>query len=196
MGAESKAPAALCMLLPTFVDIALRPAAPGDAPCIALLGMRVFLDTYAPQGLRPLIADEALQHFSTEAIARLLARADTGFILAESAGHLIGFAQLTRDAKPPHNEFADGVELARLYVLERFTRRGVGACLLREAEGWAASGGAAGSAPLPWLTAWVGHRRALAFYAAQGYADAGRTRYDFQGELHENRVFVKAMAPR
>ena len=47
-----------------------------------------------------------------------------------------------------------------------------------------------------WLTAWIGNGRALAFYAAQGYGEAGKTLYDFQGELYENRLFVKGLATR
>ena len=112
----------------------LRLAVAADARSIGVLGTQVFLDTYAPQGIRPLIADEVLEHFSTGAIAHLLAQPGTSFIVAETAGHLIGFAQLTRGAKPPHSEAVDAVELERLYVLERFTGRGVGKRLLRESE--------------------------------------------------------------
>lgn len=175
-----------------LTDLSLRLAVPADARSLGVLGTQVFLDTYAPQGIRPLIADEVLEHFSTDAIARLLAQPVTVFIVAESAGHLIGFAQLTRGAKPPHNEVTDAVELARLYVLERFTGRGVGQRLLRESERRAVSN----HASMLWLTAWIGNARALAFYAAQGYAEAGKTFYDFQGELYENRLFAKTLMRR
>ena len=174
------------------VDLSLRLAVPGDARSLGVLGTQVFLDTYAPQGIRPLIADEVLEHFSTDAIERQLAQPRTIFIVAESAGHLIGFAQLTRSAKPPHSVAVDAIELERLYVLERFTGRGVGKRVLRESERWVASNGA----PMLWLTAWIGNARALAFYAAQGYVDCGQTFYDFQGELYENRLFTKALTPR
>lgn len=173
-------------------DLSLRLAVPADARGLGVLGTQVFLDTYAPQGIRTLIADEVLEHFSTDAIARLLALPATVFIVAESAGHLIGFAQLTRGAKPPQGNAVDAVELARLYVLERFTGRGVGKRLLHESESRALSN----DASMLWLTAWIGNRRGLAFYAAQGYADAGATVYDFQGERCENRLFVKRLAAR
>jgi len=173
------------------LDLSLRPAGLGEAACIGVLGTQVFLDTYAPQGIRPLLAYEVLEHFSTDVIARALAQSATRFIVAELAGHLVGFAQLTQGTKPPHADAADAVELERLYVLERFTARGIGKRLLCECERWAASQ----RAPMLWLTAWVGNGRALAFYAAQGYADAGKTFYDFQGELYENRLFAKTLRP-
>ena len=173
------------------LDLLLRRAVAADARSLGVLGTQVFLETYAPQGIRPLIADEVLEHFSTDAIARLLAQPATDFIVAESAGHLIGFAQLMRGAKPPHADATDAVELTRLHGLERFTGRSVGRRLLRESECSAASSGT----PMLWLTAWIGNARAHAFHAAQGYAEAGRTFYDFQGELFENRVFAKALGP-
>lgn len=180
------------MSLTAPLDLLLCLAVAADARRLGVLGMQVFLDTYAAQGIRPLIADEALEHFSTDAIARLLLHPATTFIVAESAGHLVGFAQLTRGAKPPRCEVSDTVELERLYVLERFTGRGVGKRLLHEAERRAASN----DASMLWLTAWIGNRRALAFYAAQGYADTGKTFYDFQGERCENRLFAKTLMPR
>ncbi len=183
------------MALAAPFDRSLRSAVAADARSLGVLGTQVFLDTCAPQGIRPLIADEVLEHFSTEAIARLLAQPATVFIVAESAGDLIGFAQLTRGAKPPHGDAADAadaVELARLYVLERFTGRGVGKRLLDESERRANSN----DASMLWLSAWIGNTRALAFDAAQGCADAGTNFYDFQGELCENRLFVKGLATR
>jgi len=173
-------------------DVALRLATPADVRSLAVLGTQVFLDTYAPRGIRPSMADEVLEYFSLDAIAALLARPAAAFLLAESAGHLIGFAQLQRGARPPRGDFEDAVELERLYVQERATGRGVGRRLLQEAERWAGSGGAS----MLWLTAWVGNLRALGFYAAQGYADVGQTFYDFQGELFENRIFEKTFGRR
>ncbi|MDR6580216.1 hypothetical protein J2X88_005123 [Pseudomonas extremaustralis] len=39
----------------------IRDAIPQDALCIGVLGMQVFLDTYATEGIRTSIATEALQ---------------------------------------------------------------------------------------------------------------------------------------
>ena len=80
-------------------------------------------------------------------------------------------------------------ELLRLYVQEPFTGKHIGSLLLVEAERLAQEGGAT----VLWLTPWVHNTRALAFYAAQGYADHGRTEFRFEGESHENRLLARCL---
>jgi diamine N-acetyltransferase len=164
-----------------------RKAAPDDALCISVLGTQVFLDTYAPDGIRLSLAQEVLHHFSPPIIAAAIAKPDTAFIVAESNHHMVGFAQISAHAKHELVRFPNATELNRLYIQEKFTRRGLGRQLLAEAEKTALASGASAL----WLTAWIGNARALAFYSSQGYEEVGATLYTFQGEDYENRLFVK-----
>jgi diamine N-acetyltransferase len=168
-------------------EFAFREATPDDALCISVLGMQVFLDTYAPQGIRLSIAEEVLHNFSPPVIAEVMAKSDAKFIVAESNHHMVGFAQLSANAKHELVLFPDATELNRLYIQEKFTGRGLGRALLAEAEKAALANGASAL----WRTAWVGNARALAFYARRGYEKIGSTLYSFQGEDYENRLFVK-----
>jgi GNAT superfamily N-acetyltransferase len=93
--------------------------------------------------------------------------------------------------KKPGIPAASGAELRRLYVQARFAGQGLGGRLLDQAEIVARDRGA----PTLWLTTWVGNERALRFYPRQGYADAGETVYEFEGESYANRVFAKALPP-
>jgi len=170
-------------------EISYRPAGPADALCISMLGTQVFLDTYAPDGLRPELAREVLQNFSLPAIEEQLALPSMSFILAERAGHLIGFAQLTHGARHVLVAYDRSTELNRLYVQERFTSQGIGQVLLQGAEELAARHGAA----VLWLTAWVGNPRATAYYPKRGYDDVGMTMYTFEDDHYENRVFIKEL---
>jgi GNAT superfamily N-acetyltransferase len=170
-------------------EVALRLAEPSDALCIGVLATQVFLDTYATDGVRPSLAREVLHYLATDAIAESLADPATVFIVAERAGHLIGFAQLTIGVTHEHAGPEATVELGRLYVQRAFAGKGVGTRLLEFAEELARARGAGAL----WLTAWVGNRRALAFYARRGYVDAGATMYVFEDEAHENRVLVRSL---
>ncbi|HUG24060.1 GNAT family N-acetyltransferase [Piscinibacter sp.] len=154
-----------------------------------MLGAQVFLDTYATDGIRPSLADEVLAQFSTDAVSALLSEPDVGFIVAECAAHLVGFAQLRFACG--HERVLDScaAKLDRLYVQRPFFGRGIGKALLRRAEERAASRAASAL----WLTAWADNDRALAFYARQGYEDVGSTVYTFQREQYENRVFTKSL---
>jgi diamine N-acetyltransferase len=168
-------------------DILLRPAVPDDALCLSVLAMQVFLDTYCTEGIRPSVAREVLGTYSPQAFAEALQRPDTQLVVAERAGHLVGFAHITLGAT--HELAPAGVqaELLRLYVQEPFTGCRLGTRLLAQAEQLAAAAGAT----VLWLTPWVHNHRALAFYARRGYADHGPTWFEFEGERHANRLFAR-----
>ena len=167
----------------------LRPARPEDAVCLSVLGIQVFLDTYATKGIRPSIAREVLEAFSVDTWADMVTAPGTSIEVAEYENHLVGFNQVSLGAaheRVPHKIQA---QLCRLYVQEPFTARGVGRALLRSAEDVASKHGAG----VLWLTAWVHNHRARQFYAAHGYVDHGATEFRFQGEAHENRVVAKVL---
>ena len=179
--------------IPPSATPVLRPAQAGDALCLGLLATQVFLETYAPQGIRETIALEVQEHASTAATSARLADERTHFIVAESDGHLVGFVELrfADDDTPAPLPSRPAAEVVRLYVLERFAARGLGTRLLAQAEALAAAGGAG----ILWLTAWIGNTRALAFYPRRGFSAAGTTQYRFQDETYENRLFAKDIAP-
>lgn len=167
--------------------VTYRPGQPADALCVGVLATHVFLDTYAPQGMRPDLAREALSVYSREAFAARLADPALRFVLTECEGHLVAFAEiaLVSPCKVPDPA---NVEIVRLYVHPRFHRQGIGQTLCSHAEGIAAARGAAGV----WLTAWSGNARALAFYRAIGYEDIGAASYAIEGQHYDNRVLRKA----
>lgn len=169
---------------PTF-----RPATEDDALCISVLAAQVFVDTYATHGIREAIARHVTEELSVSATAASIANSDHRFIVAEIAHHLVGFVQVRLRAESSAVSSSNAVEVAHLYVLERFASRGVGTSLLARAEALAAAQGAQHI----WLTTWIGNTRALAFYPRRGYTEYGPATYVFQGESVENRLFVKAL---
>ena len=167
--------------------ISVRPATPADALCLGVLSTQVFLDTYAPHGIRPALAAEVLAQHSVAVYEALLADPRVTLFVAECDGHLVGFSQVRDDVGHALVPEAAAAELDRLYVHERFTGRGVGRDLLRQAEKTAAARGA----DTLWLTAWEGNARALAFYPRRGYENLGRTVYTFEGDDYPNHLFAK-----
>ena len=167
--------------------LSFRPAAPGDALCLGVLSTQVFLDTYATQGIRPGLAREVLAQHSVASYEALLADPGTTLLVAECAGHLVGFSQVSDGVAHAMLPGVASAELKRLYVQAPFAGRGIGRDLLRHAEKAAAARGA----ETVWLTAWVGNLRALRFYPRHGYEDIGETVYTFEGESYPNRLFAK-----
>ena len=168
-------------------SITIRPARPDDAVCLGVLSTQVYLDTYAPAGIRSGIARDVLANHSVARYEALLADPSRTILLAECDGCVVAFSVTADAARLESRPGVAAAELERLYVQEPFTGRGVGRDLLRHAEKAAAARGA----EMLWLTAWVGNQRALRFYPRCGYDDLGETMYIFEGESHANRRFGK-----
>ena len=152
--------------------------------------MQVYLDTYAPEGIRPVIARDVLSSYSEEVFRKAIVDEKARFCVAERSGHLVGFAQVTMGAIHSLAPAGNQAELLRLYVQEPFTGQHLGTRLLAEAERLAEEGGAT----VLWLTPWVHNHRALSFYLRRGYQDFGLTYFVVEGESHENRVYAKHIA--
>lgn len=180
------------LLVPTVADddLRLRRATGADAEALAMLGTQVFLDTYAPDGVRPALAAEVIAQHGPAVVAARLADPAVRIVVAERVGHLLGFAETRRPAPPPLPLQDPGrgtaTEVVRLYVQRAGQRRGLGRRLLQAALEDAAGRGDA----LAWLTAWNGNRRALGFYAHLGWRDVGEVVYRFGDECYGNRVLV------
>lgn len=170
-------------------DVSIRSASYSDALCVHALATQVFLETYAPSGIRAALAREVAGRFSIAACESMLADPQRRVLLAEVDAHLVAFAELELGGRHELVGDVPAAELHRLYVQGPFVRRSIGSALLIAAEQVAAASGAS----TLWLTAWVGNARALAFYATRGYRDLGATQYELQDERYENRLFAKAL---
>ncbi|WDD92933.1 GNAT family N-acetyltransferase [Burkholderia sp. FERM BP-3421] len=166
-----------------------RRATAADALRLGALAIQVFLDTYAPDGIRDDLAREALTVYAPERFAALFDSPSVELIVAERGPCLLDFAQFAHGCDVPGQGNAVGTELERLYVQRPFKGAGIGSALLARAEARAADSGAS-----LWLTAWSGNLPARTFYAARGYAEIGITHYVFGGNACENRVFAKPLA--
>ena len=168
----------------------IRPATGEDALCLQVLGMQVFLDTYATGGISPVLAREVLRAFSRESIEANLIRSDMRVQVAEREGHLAGFTQTILDAGHELVASAAPAKLDRIYVQKPFMGGSVGKELLKAAEAVAREAGATHL----WLMCWHGNRRALRFYMRNGFTDRGAAYYRMEDEEHENRVLAKPLA--
>ena len=121
-------------------EFQLHSALPEDAVTIAALAVRVLLDTYVTEGVRPDQAREAFAESSVEAFAIRLQEPTRRFFLAEQAAGLVGFAEIRVAALPAPGSTV-GAELVRLCVQPRCQRHGVGRLLIQSAERAAASSG-------------------------------------------------------
>ena len=96
----------------------IRPATPADSICIAVLGMQVFLDTYATKGVWPSLAREATGDFSAATIERQMGQPGAFFLVAEEGDCAFYERQGYDDVGPSTYSFED-----ELYETRRFLKR-------------------------------------------------------------------------
>jgi GNAT superfamily N-acetyltransferase len=142
--------------------IAVRPAAPGDAPGIARVRVDSWRSTY-----RGLIPDAYLDAMQVDASTALWDRVltagsnTTSVFVAERRSEIVGFSCGTLLPQAKHGLDS---ELAAVYLRRDFQRAGLGRSLVGAVVGAQSAHGATGL--LTWVIA--GNKGARAFYEALG----------------------------
>ena len=111
------------------------------------------------------------------------------FLVAERNDHLLGLAVVKIARGSPLVPSSNPAELERLYILDRFSRVGLGSKMLQSVERECLDRGVADL----WLTTWIGNSRALKFYERSGYRDMGPTYFAHAGARYENRLLAKSL---
>ncbi len=175
----------------TSPTIRFRRAVAADAGAIAALAATVWITTYCTAGIPADYAAYVLAEFTAPAIAAAIAKPDAVFWVAESTEGIVGFADLRLGARSEHLSAAQQAEVARLYVLDRFARQGIGRTLLAHCRTTAADHGATAL----WLSMYAGNDRARAFYLAQGWTKVGTLAFNLAGKSYPNDVFALNLPP-
>jgi ribosomal protein S18 acetylase RimI-like enzyme len=157
--------------------VKIRRADVKDATLLAALGGATNYETYfetdEPEDLAKYIAD----YFNRQALKAELKDANSTFFLAEINGKAVGYAKL-REGNPADCVKGENiVELAKLYVLEKMTRRGVGKILMQKCLDEAK----AKNFEALWLSVFHLNTRAFEFYKKLGFRQVGETGF-YYGE--------------
>lgn len=168
----------------------IRPALPDDAPALAVLGERLWRETYT--GLIP--ASNLELHladtFGLPQQAAELADPACQTLVAEDGDSLQGYALLRAHAPTleiPAFHSVKPLEVARFYVDAALHGRGVAQKLMAAALDHASAAGHDGV----WLQVWEQNPRAIRFYAKAGFTDAGEATFRVGEQVDRDRVMVR-----
>jgi len=148
---------------------------------LAELGGRLFCDAFAADNRSEDVRDYLAQHFSPQALARVLSDASCQVLVLEDAGTPVGWAQLVA---------AREVEIRRFYVDARLHGSDAAVLLMRECLDRAHALGA-GSI---WLAVWERNARAQAFYAKHGFRRVGTQPFQFGSDTQIDDVLSRPVS--
>ncbi|MEM7166075.1 MAG: GNAT family N-acetyltransferase [Planctomycetota bacterium] len=167
----------------------VRRATLTDVNNVAALAIQVWLDTYAPLGVRSTMSDYVFSELSPERFQFFVHSPTHALLVAAEKAHIVGLAVVSRNSTCPVDT-TPRPELDKLYVQPALQRRGVGRQLLRAAEAECVTW----SLPALWLAVWEHNQRAIDFYEGCGYAAIGAAEIHLGPEKHRNLVYQKSLA--
>jgi len=150
----------------------IRKADEHDAINVAAVGICVWVDTYATEGVFDRISQFVLTEFVEEKVRNAIRDKHVVGYFHEQGG-LLGYIVLGPEAD-------DKVEIENLYILPKFQGQGLGRGLIQYVRDFTVK-------PL-WLSVWDLNAKAIGFYRKLGFEETGELIFDLYGEKIRNIV--------
>ena len=159
----------------------VREATKDDCAKLAVLSIRVWLDTYAQEGIKTEYADYVLSTFTADYFLEILNNTKYRVLVSEENEILHGYVMVNLESNYQTPE--SGFEVEKLYVDGLFKGKGVGKKLLKSMEDQFGR--------QYWLYTWV-KNESNGFYEHLGFSRIGSLTFEFFGALIENNVYQSA----
>jgi GNAT superfamily N-acetyltransferase len=169
----------------------IRPALLSEAPALAELAARLFRTTYADQIPLHDMETYIASTFTAEGQVRAIAAEGAAVLVAAEGADLMAYAQLRTGPPPLARADSGALEIARFYLDPLLHGTGFSSTLMAACLDWARQRGQ----ELVWLQVWEVNRRALGFYAKEGFKDAGQATFQVGNILYRDRVLMRRLDP-
>lgn len=169
----------------------IRFASLADAETLADIGAKSFFDAFAhdernkPEDMR-VYMDE---NFTVEATRKDLADKNVVIFIAEIEDKVVGYAKLQKNSAEKCVKAKNPVELCRLYVLQKFIGKGIGAKLMNACLDFAREK----NSDFIWLGVWEFNFRAQKFYAKFGFEKCGEHIFQLGSDSQIDWVLQKRL---
>jgi diamine N-acetyltransferase len=170
-------------------NINIRLAGESDAELLSALGTTTFYEAYFEQDVSDDLGAYCVEAFNLAQIKSEIENRQSTFFIAEWQGKAVGYAKLREDSTAPGTENLNGVELQRIYILEKVKGRGVGQALMKRCFAEAARQGYASI----WLGVWRYNLPAQQFYEKLGFEKVGELQFKYGDGFETNFVLAKKL---
>jgi diamine N-acetyltransferase len=157
-----------------------------EAPVIADIGRRTFVETYADQTSAEDMREHLTDAYSRDQIEAELAEPDSTFFVAEVGDAVAGYLKVNRGQAQTELREEAGLEIESLYVLKTFQGHGIGAVFLDTAFEEARGGGA----EYVWLGVWERNSPARRFWERMGFVEFDSHSFSF-GTVEHTDLMMK-----
>lgn len=144
-------------------------ATPNDAELLTNLGITTFRETFMPDNKQEDMDKYIAEEMNPERITAELNNRENLFLIAASNGTIAGYAKMRATKRPAGLDSEHPLELERLYVLQEFHDRKVGAGLMEYCIRYAKDN----KHDALWLGVWEHNHRAISFYTKWGFSVFG-----------------------
>ena len=166
-----------------------RKAQLSDAKKLAILYKQVYIQTYGIAGVSDEFANFITQQFAVERIEKTIQQNPDCILVAEYQNNLVGVAEIEWAKKCPCGDII-APELNKLYILEWFCGKGIGAKLMELAENTVKKAGENHM----WLWVLVSNQRAITFYENHQYQWIGNAPFQMEVNSYDNKVMLKKLS--
>lgn len=169
-------------------DISIRKAELKDSKKLSILYKQVYIKTYGVEGVSDEFANFITSQFSISRIESTIASSPNSIIVAEYKNNLVGILEIEFDKECPIDKIVSA-ELNKLYILEWFSRKGIGEKLLLEAEKIIRDK----QSTKFWLWVLDSNTRAINFYKKHGFEQIGTAPFIMETNTYNNIVMLKKL---
>ncbi|MGH7717283.1 MAG: GNAT family N-acetyltransferase [Gemmatimonadaceae bacterium] len=165
----------------------IRVASVADAPLLAELAARTFVETFAAENRAEDMTLHVARRYGVEIQGRELADPALTYLIAEVDGAVAGYALVRAGPAPPCVTGPAPVEIWRFYVDRPWHGSGVAQALMTACESEARRRGGR----TLWLGVWERNARARRFYEKSGFRDVGAKPFLLGTDAQTDRIMAR-----
>lgn len=159
-----------------------------DVKKLSILLKQVYIHTYGVEGVTDEFANFITDKFSEENIKKNIETNPDSYIVADQDTNLLGAVEIIYDAESPIGN-VKAPELSKLYILEWFCGKGIGAKLIEATENTLLKNGYKEY----WLWVLISNERAISFYNKHGFKSMGTALFHMEKNTYNNYVMYKSI---
>ena len=170
-------------------DLQILPATLEDLAALQAIGRKTFEEAFAANNSEENLAAYLEEGFSKQKLGAELRNENSKFYFALQEGDVIGYLKVNLGDAQSEKQDPNALEIERIYVLQQYHGKQVGALLYEQALSIAK----ARKAPYMWLGVWEENPRAIRFYEKQGFVEFGEHIFQLGDDAQRDVLMKKEL---